>query len=126
VIESLTDAIERQARTYLERIDQLGGALKAIEAGYIQGEIGDAAYATQRAVERGEQIVVGVNQFQVQEELHLLRQKIDPAIEFEQKRRLADCATATTRRSANCAQAENAARAWDNLCHTFWPASKMT
>src|SRR5512138_2567283 len=54
VIETLTDEIEKQARAYIDRIDQMGGALKAIEAGFIQGEIGDAAYAYQRAVERGE------------------------------------------------------------------------
>ena len=52
VIENLTDEIERQAAAYINRIDQLGGALRAIEAGFVQGEIGDAAYAYQRAVEQ--------------------------------------------------------------------------
>ena len=117
LIESLTDEIEQQARAYIDRIDQMGGALQAIEAGYIQGEIGDAAYAYQRAVERGEQIVVGMNQFQVQEEVHLQRHKIDPSIEFEQKRRLAELRA--TRDNARVSelrtQLENAARGTDNL-----------
>jgi methylmalonyl-CoA mutase N-terminal domain/subunit len=90
LIEDLTDEIERRVVEYLDRIDQLGGALKAIELGYIQAEIADAAYAYQRAVERGEQIVVGVNQFQTQAETQLPRLKVDPAIEFEQRSRLAE------------------------------------
>ena len=95
----------------------MGGALQAIERGYIQGEIGDAAYAYQRAVERGEQIVVGMNQFQVQEEVHLQRQKIDPAIESEQKRRLAELRASrdNAKVSELRAQLENAARGTDNL-----------
>ncbi len=117
VIENLTDEIEQQARAYLERIDQLGGALRAIETGYIQGEIGNAAYAYQRAVERGEQIVVGVNQFQVEEEVHLPRHKIDPAIEFEQKRRLAELRASrdNSKVSELRTQLDNAARGTDNL-----------
>ena len=63
VIEHLTDEIERRACDYIERIDAMGGALRAIETGFIQGEINDAAYAYQRAVESGEQMVVGVNKF---------------------------------------------------------------
>ena len=63
-IEWLTDEIERQALAYISRIDALGGAGKAIEEGYIQREIQQAAYAIQRAIEAGEQIVVGVNRFQ--------------------------------------------------------------
>ena len=121
VIESLTDEIEKQARAYIERIDEMGGALRAIEAGYIQGEIGDAAYAYQRAVERGEQIVVGMNQFQVQEEVHLQRHKIDPAIEFEQKRRLAELRASrdNAKVSELRTQLENAARGTDNLMPTI-------
>jgi methylmalonyl-CoA mutase N-terminal domain/subunit len=117
VIESLTDEIEKQARAYIDRIDQMGGALRAIEAGYIQGEIGDAAYAYQRAVERGEQIVVGMNQFQVQEEMHLQRQKIDPAIESEQKRRLAELRANRDNGKVSelRTRLENAARSSDNL-----------
>jgi methylmalonyl-CoA mutase N-terminal domain/subunit len=63
-IEWLTDEIERQAESYIDRIDAFGGALRAVEEGYIQREIQHAAYQTQRAIEQGEQIVVGVNRFQ--------------------------------------------------------------
>ena len=67
----------------------MGGALAAIEQGYIQGEIQEAAYRYQQAVERQEQIVVGVNQFEVQEEIELERLAVDPAIEIGQQERLA-------------------------------------
>lgn len=63
-IEHLTDEIERQAADYIAQIDELGGALKAVEEGFIQREIQEAAYKTQRAIERNEQVVVGVNRFQ--------------------------------------------------------------
>lgn len=66
-IEWLTDEIERRAEAYIARIDELGGALRAVEEGYIQREIQEAAYRTQRAIEKGEQIVVGVNRFQTDE-----------------------------------------------------------
>jgi methylmalonyl-CoA mutase, N-terminal domain len=66
-LEWLTDEIQRQATGYIDRIDALGGALRAVEAGYIQREIQAAAYGTQRAIEQGEQIVVGVNRFQGEE-----------------------------------------------------------
>jgi methylmalonyl-CoA mutase, N-terminal domain len=89
VIEHLTDEITQQAQRYLQKIDDLGGALAAIENGYMQNEIQEAAYQTQRAVENKEQIVVGVNQFQTQETMQLERLKLDPAIEQEQVARLA-------------------------------------
>lgn len=66
-IEWLTDQIEEQAAAYIARIDELGGALRAIEEGYVQREIQDAAYRAQRAVEKGDQVVVGVNKFQTDE-----------------------------------------------------------
>jgi methylmalonyl-CoA mutase N-terminal domain/subunit len=63
-IEWLTDEIERQASDYITHIDALGGALRAVEEGFIQHEIQQAAYHTQRAIEKGDQVVVGVNRFQ--------------------------------------------------------------
>ena len=62
-LEALTDALTAEARGYLDRIDELGGAVAAIEAGYQQGEIERAAYATAQAIDRREQVVVGVNRF---------------------------------------------------------------
>src|SRR5712691_1525916 len=67
-IESLTDSIERGAVEYLDRIDAMGGTLCAIEAGFIQNEIQNAAFAYQKAIERGEVTVVGVNRFRMEEE----------------------------------------------------------
>src|SRR5208337_3096164 len=67
-IESLTNEIEKRATEYLEKIDTLGGMLKAIERGYVQQEIQDAAYEYQQQVDRAEAVVVGVNRFTVEEE----------------------------------------------------------
>ena len=88
LVEYLTDEIERQALAYIDRIDEMGGSLAAIERGFMQDEIQNAAYSAQKAIEKKEQIVVGVNQFQVQEEMTLERLKVDPLIELEQKARL--------------------------------------
>ncbi|MGC1375178.1 MAG: methylmalonyl-CoA mutase family protein, partial [Anaerolineales bacterium] len=90
LVEYLTDEIEKLAEDYIARIDGLGGALVAIEQGYMQNEIADAAYAAQIAIEKIEQVVVGVNQFQTEEQITLERQKIDPAIEAAARQRLAD------------------------------------
>jgi methylmalonyl-CoA mutase N-terminal domain/subunit len=87
-IEALTDKVEADALRYIESIDARGGALAAIEQGYIQGEIQNAAYADQQAVERGERIVVGVNRFR-QEEAHSPPVfRIDPELERRQIERL--------------------------------------
>src|SRR5512138_2386142 len=88
LIEKLTDEVEAAARDYIARIDALGGALKSIEKGFMQNEIQNAAYVAQQQIERGEQVVVGVNQFQVKEEMTLERLKVDPAIEIGQRARL--------------------------------------
>jgi len=91
LIEHLTDEIERRAMAYIERIDAMGGALAAIERGYIQAEIAEAAYRYQQAIERREQIVVGVNAFTIPEETgtRLERLVVDPTIEARQRERLA-------------------------------------
>ena len=88
LIEYLTDEIESKAFEYIRRIDDMGGALAAIEYGFMQNEIQDAAYIAQMAIEKNEQIVVGVNQFQIEEKITLERQKIDPAIEANAHHRL--------------------------------------
>ena len=66
-VESLTDEIEKKAMEYIERIDRMGGVAKAIEKGYLQKEIQDSAYRYQREIEDGKRIVVGVNQFEIEE-----------------------------------------------------------
>ncbi|MCJ7703009.1 MAG: methylmalonyl-CoA mutase family protein [Anaerolineales bacterium] len=89
LIEHLTDEIERQAEDYLQKIEARGGPLAAIEQGYIQGEIQEAAYQQQRALEDGDQTVVGLNAFQVEESLDLEKLRVDPQIESGQRARLA-------------------------------------
>lgn len=90
VIESLTDQIEAIARDYIEKIDAMGGALNAINNGFMQREIQEAAYHVQRAVEKGEEVVVGVNDFQIEEQIELESLKVDPEVEGNQKQRLAE------------------------------------
>ncbi|MCX7829231.1 MAG: methylmalonyl-CoA mutase family protein, partial [Thermanaerothrix sp.] len=90
VIEALTNQIEEGAREYIRKIDEMGGMLVAIEKGYVQQQIQDAAYEYQKAVESGDRIVVGVNRFQIEEdasERTLL--KVDPAVGEMQVKKLA-------------------------------------
>ncbi len=121
LIEHLTDEIERLASDYIARIDSLGGAMNGIEQGYQANEIQNAAYEAQMAIEHGEQVVVGVNQFQVKEEMTLERQVIDPAIEAEARARLAKLRE--TRDNAKIAELrarlEAAAKGSENLMPLF-------
>lgn len=87
-IESLTDRIEKEAMEYIRKIDELGGAVSAIEKGYIQKEIQDSAYRYQMEVESGEKIVVGVNKFQIEEDTHKDILKVDPEVERVQRENL--------------------------------------
>ena len=88
-IEALTDEIEQRAQAYLDHIDELGGALRAIEQGYVQNEIQEAAYRYQQAVEAKTQLVVGVNAFTNAETTDIERLRVDPRIEQEACARLA-------------------------------------
>jgi len=88
-VEHLTDEIERRSREYIETIDAMGGALAAIEQGFIQQEIQDSAYRYQKEIERQDRVVVGVNRFTVEEETTLRRLKVDPAVGERQAVRLA-------------------------------------
>ncbi len=87
-VEALTDEIEARARGYLERIDGIGGALKAIETGFMQREIQNSAYKYQRQVEAGERVVVGVNEYVVPEERKLKLLRVDPVVREQQLARL--------------------------------------
>ena len=116
-IEHLTNEIEAGARACIERIDAMGGMLRAIETGYVQREIQKAAYEYQQSIERNERIIVGVNRYRTerQEPIPILR--IDPAIEQEQVERLR--ALRARRDAARAAKAvaevERRARAGENL-----------
>ena len=87
-VEALTNEIEKRAEEYLEKISAMGGMLKAIERGYVQQEIQNAAYEYQQAVDREQAIVVGVNRFQIGEEKSVPIQRIDPALEPKQVERV--------------------------------------
>ena len=87
-LESLTDRIEADAQNYLDNIDKLGGVISAIERGYMQREIERRAYEYQRAIEKEERVIVGVNQFQVESETPIDVATLDPALERAQVERV--------------------------------------
>ncbi len=84
MIESMTSEIEAKALAYINKIDDLGGVVKAIEAGYMQQEIGDSAYAYQKSVETAEQVIVGVNRFTIEEAAPENLLRIKKEMELEQ------------------------------------------
>ena len=110
-IESLTNEIEAGALTYIEKIDAGGGMLKAIESGFVQSEIQKAAYDFQRAVEKTEQIVVGVNDFVAEEDRQIPTLRIDSQIERDQVARLQALRTKRDQANVQFALAELARRA---------------
>jgi len=121
LLEYLTDEIEVKADEYIQKIDSLGGALYAIESNYIQGEIQEAAYRYQRAVENREEIVVGVNEYVVEEPVDLEPLKVDPAIEDRQRFRLTRLRKARDSQKASelLVNLEETARGEDNLVPLF-------
>lgn len=117
LVEELTDEIEKRARAYLEEIDRQGGALAAIENGYIQGEILDAAYRQLKDLESGESHQVGVNIYQMDEEITLDLLSVDPALEKAQKEHLAKLRQARDQQSVDelLVRLKAAAGGTDNL-----------
>src|SRR5574344_492553 len=89
-VEALTDKIEAEALDYIQKIDDMGGAVAAIEKGYIQKEIQDSAYKWQMDVESGAKTIVGVNKFQIEEEAPKNLLKVDASVGEKQKAKLAD------------------------------------
>ncbi|MGH7932592.1 MAG: acyl-CoA mutase large subunit family protein [Candidatus Binataceae bacterium] len=87
-VEALTDRMEREAMTYIRKIDEMGGMLKAIETGYPQREIAESAFLYQRQLEQGIKTVVGVNKHQIPEEIPIEMLKIDPVLEERQIQRV--------------------------------------
>ncbi|MEO1644021.1 MAG: methylmalonyl-CoA mutase family protein [Chloroflexota bacterium] len=117
MIESLTHDIMTQAESYIAKIDDLGGALQAIEAGFVNKEIQDAAYVYQRAVEKNDEIIVGVNDFVTQEDVEPDLLRVDPAIENAAHARLKDLREKrdNERVSSLRQQLETTAKGDDNL-----------
>lgn len=87
-LEYLTDEICMRVEQYIGRIDEMGGALSAIENGYMQREIQDASYKYQKAVEKKNQVIVGVNDYELDEKIEMEQLKVNPAIEAQQRKRL--------------------------------------
>jgi methylmalonyl-CoA mutase, N-terminal domain len=116
-IEALTDDLEEKATKYIEEINRLGGAPQAIEIGYQQREIHNAAYRYQQEIERKERVIVGVNEFLVKEEGEPDILKIDPALEHRQQAQVKKVRTERDQQAATRAlqRVEAAARDGSNL-----------
>ncbi len=121
LIENLTDEIEKGALDYIAKIDEMGGALPAIERGFMQNEIQNAAYAAQQAIEKKEQIIVGVNQFTVDETLTLERLKVDQSIELGQREKLRKLREARDEKRVDALRGRlvDAAKGTENLMPLF-------
>ena len=119
MIESLTDEIESRARDYLERIDQMGGAVSAIEAGWMKSEIEDSAYKIAMGVESGEREVVGVNKYALEQEEDIELHSLDPELERRQVERTQKVRSERDQGQVDRAlkELEEAARGTDNLLY---------
>jgi methylmalonyl-CoA mutase N-terminal domain/subunit len=126
-IEVLTTKIEEAAEEYIARIDTMGGALRAIEAGYVQREIQQAAYDYQRAMESGQAAVVGVNRYRTDDSTPLPILRIDPEIECGQVERLQNLRArrTTARVTAALGEVEATARSERNLMPAILGAVKV-
>jgi methylmalonyl-CoA mutase N-terminal domain/subunit len=116
-VEALTDEVEREAEAYFRRIDEIGGVIPAIEAGFFQREIADAAFRYQQELEQKRRLMVGVNEFMVDEDVPIDILRIDPRLESQQAERLRE--VRRKRDQARCSNALNslrkAAAGTDNL-----------
>jgi methylmalonyl-CoA mutase N-terminal domain/subunit len=116
-IEKLTDQIENEVMQYLDRIEAVGGMLSAIESGWIQGQIHESAYEYQRSIENKQRIIVGVNEFRMEEEQKIPIHHGDPAAEAAQIESLARTRASRDGNAARSAieRLEKAARGSENL-----------
>jgi methylmalonyl-CoA mutase N-terminal domain/subunit len=126
-IEALTDELEARAWELIEHIDELGGAVAAVEQGFVQGEIEGAAFAWQQQVESGERVIVGVNKYATESEEPIELQSIDPAAERRQLER-----TAKVRAERNAdeacaalARVREAARGTENMLPVMREALRL-
>jgi methylmalonyl-CoA mutase, N-terminal domain len=116
-IEALTDEIEKEVTQYLQKIDNAGGMLTAIESGWIQSQIHESAYQYQQSIETKERVIVGVNEFRIDEEQKIPIHRGEPAVEAEQKENLARAKAGrdATAASAAVQRLEDAAKGSANL-----------
>ena len=125
-IENLTDEVEARAQEYIDQIDRMGGAVAAIEKGFIQKEIGASAYRFQREIEKGERIIVGLNRFQTHEDKLTGLLKVDPEVGDKQVARLQELKNTRDNAAVQQALAElkTAAEGTDNLMPPILKAVK--
>jgi methylmalonyl-CoA mutase, N-terminal domain len=126
-VESLTDEIEKKAMEYIAKIDGMGGAVRAIESGFIQQEIADSAYQYQKEVESRKRIIVGVNQFQVEQQPLKDILRIQADVEIVQRARLAKTRKERDGRNVREALAvlKKAAQGSDNVVPPILDAVKV-
>jgi len=126
-VESLTNRIEEEARAYIDKIDQMGGAPEAIERGFIQREIQKSAYRYQKAVEEERRVVVGVNKFQIDKEPPPDLLRVDPALREEQSAALAQLRSERDGQAVSqaLAQLKTAAQGTANLMEPILQAVKV-
>jgi methylmalonyl-CoA mutase N-terminal domain/subunit len=125
-IEGLTDTIERGAMDYIRRIDEMGGTLRAIETGFIQGEIQNAAFEFQKEIESGDRVIVGVNRFGMDERDKAPVFRIDPGVEAAQLESLRQMKAGRDGEvlAARLAELDSAARGSANLMPRIMAAAE--
>jgi methylmalonyl-CoA mutase N-terminal domain/subunit len=125
-VEKLTDEVEARAQEYIDQIDRMGGAVAAIEKGFIQKEIGASAYRFQREIEKGERVIVGLNRFQTHEDKLTGLLKVDPEVGAKQVARLQELKNTRDNAAVQQALAElkTAAEGTDNLMPPILKAVK--
>lgn len=112
-VETLTSELERCSREYLDRIDKMGGAVSAVEQGYIQQEIHRSAYQYQQEIETDDRVVVGVNQFTEEEQTAARLLRVDPEVERDQRSRLA-----TIKQTRDASSVASALDQLESVAHT--------
>jgi len=125
-VEAMTSGLEAQAREYIDRIDRMGGVVKAIDRGYIQKEIQDAAFRYQQEIEKKDRVVVGLNAFGIEESPPEKLLTVDPKVEREQRKRLTSLRKRRNDAAVRAALADldAAARGRDNLLPRILAAVK--
>ncbi|WP_346154449.1 methylmalonyl-CoA mutase family protein, partial [Streptomyces labedae] len=126
VIEKMTDDVEAAARELMEKVEDLGGAVNAIERGFQKNEIERSAYRIAQETDSGERVVVGVNRFQLDEEEPYEPLRVDPAIEAQQAERLAKLRAERDQEAVDTALAalRKAAEGEDNVLYPMKDALK--
>jgi len=126
-LESLCDSIEKQAADYIKRIDEMGGAVRAIENGFIQREIEEASYKYQMSIESGDRVVVGLNKFQIKEGFPKGLLRVDEAVRRSQIAKIAAVKAKRDQKGVDAAlkALEDAARGTDNLMPPILAAVKQ-